>query len=341
MTQLQAVYDGMLQRWQSRPSKTRRILDLLIKAETPPVPGLYFWGGVGRGKTYLMDLFYQCLPGQRKLRMHFHRFMKMVHDRLNDAKGKSNPLSSVARDIAREVDIICFDEFFVSDIGDAMILANVLDTLFACGVTLIATSNIPPKKLYQNGLQRENFLPAIALLERYTRVVNLDGGYDYRLRALEKATIYHSPLGAQAESALLACFADLSKGLATEKSWGLEILGREIQALFWSEGLVWFEFSEICGGPRSAADYIELAQLFHTVIISDIPSLDATNDDQARRFISLVDEFYDHNVSLVISAAEPLTQLYQGSELSFAFDRTTSRLLEMQSHDYLSREHKP
>ncbi|MDC0598511.1 cell division protein ZapE [Gammaproteobacteria bacterium] len=338
---LQEVYDNMVQRWEQPAGPMPWLLNRLRKPEIAQVHGLYFWGGVGRGKTYLMDLFYQCLPGERKLRMHFHRFMQMVHRRLYEQKGRSNPLTLVAKSIAEQVDIICFDEFFVSDIGDAMILANLLEALLGLGVTLIATSNIAPEHLYENGLQREKFLPAIALLEKYTKIVNVDGGYDYRLRSLEKAEIFHSPLDKAAEIAMSTCFEDLSAGQLTKQDLMLEILGRDILARHWSEGLVWFEFEDICGGPRSAADYIEIAQLFHTVILVNIPILNASNDDSARRFISLVDEFYDHSVKLILSAEAPLELLYQGDELAFPFERTRSRLLEMQSHEYLARQHMP
>jgi cell division protein ZapE len=337
---LQEVYIGLGQR-RRLAIKKLPLLGSLFTSKKSALQGLYLWGGVGRGKTYLMDLFYKCLPEQRKMRLHFHRFMLMVHKQLNEQQNQKNPLQKVSQEIARDIDVICFDEFSVNDIGDAMILAGILESLFSEGVTLIATSNIEPARLYENGLQRVNFLPAIALLEQHTRILKVDGGIDYRLRSLKQAEIYHSPLGADAEQLLLESFDHLSAGLETVSGGNIEIQGRQIPIRKRAEDLVWFDFSAICGGPRSTADYIEIAQLFHTVIISNVPVMDGYIDDKARRFINLVDEFYDHNVKLIISAADILEQLYQGSELSFVFERTLSRLLEMQSHDYLALEHVP
>tara|TARA_R110000772_G_scaffold20205_4_gene56135 strand:- start:1424 stop:2539 length:1116 start_codon:yes stop_codon:yes gene_type:complete len=340
--ELQHVYDALLR---SRSGRKRQASFLKIfsvgNTSMPAIKGLYLWGGVGRGKTYLMDLFYQCLPAERKMRMHFHRFMLMVHKRLYAQKQQKNPLQNVAESIAADIDILCFDEFFVTDIGDAMILSGLLQTLFDSGVTLIATSNVEPRHLYENGLQRANFLPAIALLEKHCKIINVDAGVDYRLRSLEQAEIYHSPLGPEAENIMMESFNRLSAGLHAVIGGSVEIQGRQIQCHHRVEDLVWFEFDNICGGPRGPADYIEIAQLFHTVMISNIPQLEGAHDDKARRFVSLVDEFYDHKVKLIISAACPLRDLYQGSELSFVFERTKSRLLEMQSHEYLALEHTP
>lgn len=315
--------------------------DRLDKKALKDLMGLYFWGGVGRGKTYLMDIFFHCLPGERKLRMHFHRFMQSVHHSLYVHRGNSNPLELVAGEICAKADVLCFDEFFVSDIGDAMILGNLLEALFDGGMVLVATSNIVPARLYERGLQRQKFLPAIALLEQHTRVMNVDGGTDYRLRTLENAGIYHAPLDTHAELAMQACFNNLSRGMGTETGLVLEILGRDIATRSWAEGIAWFDFAAICDGPRSAADYIEISRLFHTVLVSGVPVFDEFREDQARRFISMVDEFYDQNVKLVLSAAVPLDGLYQGADLAFPFERTRSRLLEMQSTQYLAREHQP
>lgn len=340
LERLQSLHEA-LRDWRERRRGLLARLRRTLGTSAAPPRGLYLWGGVGRGKTYLMDLFFHCQPGGRQLRMHFHRFMRMAHQRLNARRGEKDPLARVAAGIAREADLICFDEFFVSDIGDAMILANLLEALFAEGVVLVATSNIEPARLYENGLQRQRFLPAIALIERHCEVLNVDGGTDWRLRSLEKAEIYHSPLGPGAEALMQASFRDLSAGLEAEEGAVLEILGRPVKARCLAEDLVWFEFRELCGGPRSAADYIEIAQLFHTVLLSNLPVLDAAADDAARRFISLVDEFYDHGVKLIVSAAAPLESLYRGRDLAFAFERTRSRLLEMQSHEYLVRPHRP
>lgn len=307
-----------------------------------PVTGLYFWGGVGRGKTYLMDNFYESLPFERKMRAHFHRFMRRAHRELEVFKGEKNPLVKVADRIADEARVICFDEFFVSDIADAMILANLLDRLFERGVTLVATSNIVPDDLYRDGLQRQRFLPAIDLLKAHCRVVNVDGGVDYRLRALEKAEIYHAPLDQEAEEALHAAFDSLVPAVdEARRDVRLEIEGREIPARRVAEDVVWFDFEALCDGPRSQNDYIEVAREFHAVLVSGVPVMGATGDDRARRFINLVDEFYDRGVKLILSAEVPLEELYVGTRLAFEFQRTRSRLLEMQSHEYLARPHRP
>ena len=307
-----------------------------------PVKGLYFWGGVGRGKTYLMDNFYESLPFEQKMRVHFHRFMRRVHRDLTKHSGVKNPLERVAAGIAKDARVICFDEFFVSDITDAMILGGLMELLFARGVTLIATSNIVPDKLYTNGLQRQRFLPAIALVKKHCEVVNVDSGTDYRLRALEQAELYHSPLDEQAEVSLHSTFDSLVPARdEVREGVALEVEGRDIPCRYVGEDVVWFDFMALCDGPRSQNDYIELAREFHAVLISDVPQLGRDSEDQARRFISLIDEFYDRNVKLAMSAAVPLETIYSGGNLSFEFQRTLSRVLEMQSHDYLARPHRP
>jgi cell division protein ZapE len=328
----------------NRSSPVRRAMCLIRKKnkKSAPVRGIYFYGGVGRGKTYIMDILYESLPFKNKLRTHFHRFMQRVHAELNVLKQQKNPLKQVAAQLALEARVICFDEFYVSDIGDAMILGGLLEHLTEVGVVLVATSNLHPDSLYENGLQRARFLPAIALLHRHTRIVELDGGIDYRLRALEQATLYYSPPGAQADASLMRGFRSLTPEHAEVfESCGIEVLGRRIPAKFCADDVVWFEFSELCGGARSAYDYVELAKIYHAVLLSDVPQMGGANDDVVRRFVSLVDELYDHNVKLLISAAAPVQDLYKGGALSFVFERTRSRLLEMQSHEYLAREHKP
>lgn len=306
------------------------------------VKGLYFWGGVGRGKTYLMDNFYESLPFEQKMRVHFHRFMRRVHRDLTKYNGVKNPLEKVAAGIAKDARVICFDEFFVSDITDAMILGGLMELLFAQGVTLIATSNIVPDKLYTNGLQRQRFLPAIALVKQHCEVVNVDSGTDYRLRALEQAELYHSPLDEQAEVSLHSTFDSLVPARdEVRENVALEVEGRDIPCRYVGEDVAWFDFMALCDGPRSQNDYIELAREFHAVLISDMPQLGRDSEDQARRFISLIDEFYDRNVKLAMSVAVPLEVLYSGGNLAFEFERTLSRLLEMQSHDYLARAHRP
>jgi cell division protein ZapE len=323
------------------PSGWRRLFGGLQK-EVSPIRGLYLWGGVGRGKTYLMDMFFEALPFSRKMRTHFHRFMRRVHSELTRLKGEKNPLEKVADVLAGEARVICFDEFFVADITDAMILANLLKALFARGVTLVATSNVEPVNLYKDGLQRERFLPAIDLLRENMVIVNVDGGADYRLRALVKAELYHSPLGDAAEEALQACFLRLvPDSRAIRRDLDLMVEGRTIQALREADDVVWFDFKALCDGPRSQHDYIVLAKEYHAVLVANVPELGQRNDDQARRFIYLVDEFYDRRVKLVLSAAKPLNSLYVDGRLGFEFQRTVSRLLEMQSQEYLALPHKP
>lgn len=310
-----------------------------------PERGLYFWGGVGRGKTYLMDMFYDALPGDAKLRIHFHRFMRRVHQELTTLADTKNPLEVVADRIAAEAKVICFDEFFVSDITDAMILAGMFEALFKRGVCLVATSNIAPDGLYKDGLQRSRFLPAIALIKHHTEVLNIDGGIDYRLRTLERAELYYTPLDAGADASLLQSFEQLAPqrenhSVSHKKDTRIEIEGRHIDVRYLADDVVWFDFDAICDGPRSQHDYIEIAKEFHAVLISDVPQMGSQNEDRARRFINLVDEFYDHNIKLVLSAAVNLPDLYQDGRLAFEFQRTCSRLQEMQSHDYLAAAHK-
>ncbi len=338
--ELQHLYSRLLER-EGRGSLFGRVRKLW-RDQPEPERGLYFWGGVGRGKTYLMDAFFESLPFAEKQRTHFHRFMREVHRELKALAGEKNPLEKVAERIAARARVLCFDEFFVSDITDAMILANLLDALFRRGVTLVATSNIEPEGLYKDGLQRSRFLPAIALLKRHTKVVNVDGGTDYRLRALEMAELYHWPLDAAAGASLARSFARLSvEGCEVQETMDLDIEGRRIRALKVADDVAWFDFGDLCDGPRSQNDYIELAREFHTVLLAEVPRFDERMEAQARRFINLVDEFYDRCVKLVISAEVPAERLYGGKHLRFEFERTVSRLLEMQSHEYLARPHRP
>lgn len=338
--QVVRLLDELFQRLMANPPSSRAgWLSRWRKKTAQPQKGLYVWGGVGRGKTMLMDLFYDCLPPERRMRMHFHRFMRRVHQGLTQWSGHSDPLRKVAADIAAQGDVLCFDEFFVSDIGDAMILAEVLDALLEHGVTLVATSNVEPSHLYENGLQRRRFLPAIDLLYAHTRVEHMSDGIDFRLRALEQAEIYHYPLDAAAERGLAQSFAALAPDTA-QADVDLQIEGRVLQARFVADDVVWFDFPALCEGPRSQNDYIELAMIYHAVLLSNVPQLAVHQESAARRFISLVDEFYDHGVKLIISAAVPITELYQGERLRFEFERTQSRLLEMQSHDYLAGSHR-
>ncbi len=341
---LQTLYEALVADWQSNQTSafTGILKKLFGSSEKTPIKGLYFWGGVGRGKTYLMDNFFESLPFPQKMRMHFHRFMRRVHSELTELDGQKNPLEKVADKIAAEAKVICFDEFFVSDITDAMILGTLMTELFERGVVLVATSNIMPDGLYKDGLQRARFLPAIELLKKHTQIVNVDGGVDYRLRALEQAELYHTPLDANADLSLQKSFRSLLSSPTDEKSNEVLIVeGREIHTRYSAEGVVWFDFEAICDGPRSQNDYIELSKEYHSVFISNVPALGRANDDQARRFVNLVDEFYDRHVKLVLSAAMPLAELYSDGKLNFEFQRTVSRLLEMQSHEYLAMEHRP
>lgn len=302
------------------------------------VAGLYLWGDVGRGKTFLMDLFFETLPVENKSRIHFHRMMTDVHARLKALEDIEDPLDRVAADIARQTQILCFDEFFVSDIADAMILGRLLDGLFRRAVTLVATSNSPPSELYLNGLQRERFLPAIDLLETHTRVLHLDGDTDYRLRLLQQAGTYLTPIDADAVARLTHYFLEIASGDVVEGRL-LDILGRDIPTERCAKGVAWFDFKDICDGPRSQQDYIEIARWYPTVIVSSIPILTTDKENQARRFIALVDEFYDRKVKLIVSAAAEIESLYAGQKLAFEFQRTTSRLIEMQSTIYLHAPH--
>lgn len=337
---LQRLYDELVARWQS----DRRVVGRLQRrlGGRDAIRGLYFWGGVGRGKTWLMDIFFESLPFRRKMRSHFHRFMQRVHAELRTLSGEKNPLDIVADRFAREALVICFDEFFVSDITDAMILGTLFEKLFERGVTLVATSNIVPDDLYKDGLQRERFLPAIAILKKHVEVVNVDSGIDYRLRVLEKAEIFHHPLDAAAEQSLEQSFRELARGMSDRGDEGyLEINDRRMLVRHVADDIVWFDFDELCVRPRSASDYIEIARQYHAVLLSNVPRMDAADDDAARRFINLVDEFYDRNVKLILSAAAPVEALYAGGRLTFEFRRTQSRLLEMQSREYLARAHRP
>ena len=339
---LQTLYEKLV-RVERVPSSGAwsRILGLVMHRESAAsIRGLYFWGGVGRGKTYLVDLFYDSLPFRRKMRVHFHRFMQQVHLELRRFSGEKNPLQLVADRFADDARVICFDEFFVSDISDAMILAGLFERLFERGVTLVATSNIIPDGLYKDGLQRRRFLPAIAMLNLHTEVINVDGGIDYRLRTLERAELYHSPLDAEADVSLNRSFQQLAPETGVVNQ-SLEINGRQFQSRYCADDVVWFDFEALCDGPRSQNDYIELARIYHAVLVSNVPQMGSEKEDQARRFVNLVDEFYDRNVKLVLSAEVVLSDLYTGGRLSFEFQRTISRLQEMQSHNYLAREHRP
>jgi len=327
---LQRLYDDLVAASQSKPGMLGKLFG---KKDHTPVKGLYFWGGVGRGKTYLVDTFFEALPFKEKVRTHFHRFMKRVHEEMKTLPGEKNPLTIIAKRFSQEARVICFDEFFVSDITDAMILGTLMEELFKNGVTLVATSNIVPDGLYKDGLQRARFLPAIAQIKQNTDIVNVDSGVDYRLRHLEQAELFHFPHNEAAHESLKKSFRALTpectQAVENDK---LMIENREIIALRTCDDVAWFEFRQLCDGPRSQNDYIELGKIFHAVILSGVEQMGVTTDDIARRFINMVDEFYDRNVKLIISAEVELKDLYTGGRLSFEFQRTLSRLLELQSH---------
>jgi len=359
----QAYAQGLAEgRWQADPAQQELLPELdalraqLLEAqpdslldrlaarfrEPQGVRGLYLWGAVGRGKTLLADLLYASLDGVPKQRWHFHRFMGEVHARLRALPpDTADTLSVVAKALAPDMRVLLLDEFFVGDIGDAMILGRLLEQLVQVrGVTLLTTSNIPPKELYRDGLQRASFLPCIALLEAHCRVHELRSAQDYRLRQLTQAETYLSPLGAEAESALAAHWQRLV-GREPGAPTSIEINDRAIPARAEAEGIVWFDFDAVCDGPRSAADYIELARDFHTVLLSGVPRLDASKEDPALRFVQLIDEFYDRHVNLLLSAAADPFSLYAGHRHEREFERTSSRLVEMRSAQYLAREHRP
>ncbi|WP_428241959.1 cell division protein ZapE [Gynuella sp.] len=307
----------------------------------PDLPqSVYFWGGVGRGKTFLMDLFFETLDVNGKQRMHFHRFMQMIHQRLAELKHEKNPIDQIIGRFAEEVQILCLDEFFVSDIGDAMILANVLNACYENRIVIVTTSNIYPEGLYANGLQRDRFVPAIKGILEHFQVYNLDAGTDYRLRALTQATLYFSPLENTGEHLAKLFDTLISDAHLVQEQEVVEILGRPIQSVRVCNGVLWIDFSELCEGPRSQNDYIELGKLFHTVMLDHVHLMTTSTEDTARRFINLVDEFYDRGVKLIIRAQISMEALYQGKRLAFEFQRTLSRLIEMQSEEYLALPHR-
>lgn len=311
---------------------------ILAKPE-PPVKGMYLWGPVGRGKTFLMDLFYQSLGEVPKQRLHFHRFMQRVHEGLTELSGNRNPLRLLARKISGEARVLCVDEFYVTDIGDAMILAELLEALFSHGITIVATSNLAPEDLYENGLQRRRFLPAIDLIRERMRVIAMEAGEDFRMRLLKDAGTYHTPNDDQTDQRILQSFERLTDE-PIEEDVGIEILHRVIRARRVSGGLAMFDFHDLCETARSQNDYIELARLYHTIIVTNVPVMDAKGETPARRFIALVDELYDRSVNLIVSAEAHVEALYTGEQHTKEFERCASRLIEMRSVEYMERMHK-
>jgi cell division protein ZapE len=300
--------------------------------------GIYIWGPVGRGKTWLMDLFHAGMPRHRARRLHFAHFMREIHLRRRTLAGQERPLDSIAGMLAKAASVYCLDEFMVQDIGDAMILHGVLEGLLRRGVVLVITSNTEPARLYEGGLQRERFLPAIALLNRELDVLQMGDGVDYRQRQLQAAPAYLQADDPQTAARMTALFQGLAGAGALDRAATMTIEDRPIATLCHAGGMAWFGFSALCEGPRGADDYIAIARNLHTVFLSGVPVFDGSNDDGARRFIALIDELYDQHVRLVISAAAEPAQLYRGQRLRAAFERTSSRLIEMRSADYLARE---
>lgn len=305
----------------------------------PPIPrGVYMYGGVGRGKSFLMDCFFQAVPVVRKTRLHFHEFMREVHRELAELQGTVNPLDALGARIAKRYRLICFDEFHVADITDAMILHRLLDALFDNGVGFVTTSNFRPDDLYPNGLHRDRILPAIALLNAKLEVINIDNGVDYRRRTMEQVKLYHTPLGPEADAEMNEAFTRLAA--SHDEDPLLLIEHREIRARRKAGGVIWFDFRTLCGGPRSQNDYLEIATQFNTVLLSDVPRMSARNASEARRFTWLVDVLYDRRVKLILSAQVPPEELYTEGALAHEFPRTVSRLNEMQSAEFLALEHR-
>jgi len=337
---LQQLFVDLLAKQQNENFLSAKLKSLLKTKTKNKIEGLYFWGGVGRGKTYLVDCFYDCLPFENKWRIHFHRFMQNIHKELKELANTESPLEIVADQISKKTQIICFDEFHVSDITDAMLLSGLLEALFKRNVVLVATSNQHPDDLYYDGLQRDRFLPAISLLKKNTKIVNVDSGIDYRLEFFDHAEIYHSPLDDNANAILEDDFVHVCPNKGVEGDI-LEIEGREIKTVRCGDGVVWFNFKAICAGPRGVADYIEIARQYQTVLIANIPVMSDNDNDIVKRFITLVDEFYDRNVKLIITAEDVPSKLYKGKRLAESFKRTQSRLEEMRTHDYLAKQHLP
>jgi len=312
--------------------RTNAITKMLVR---PPIPrGVYMYGGVGRGKSFLMDCFFQSVPLKRKTRLHFHEFMREVHRELQELKGMADPLQELGRRMSLKYRLICFDEFHVSDVTDAMILHRLLVSLFEHRVSFVTTSNFKPDDLYPNGLNRDRILPAIALLNEKLEVINVDAGTDYRRRTLTDAKLYHTPLGPLADADMANTFDHLAE--ARDENRLLHIEHRELWARRRAGGVIWFDFRTLCGGPRSMNDYLELATQFHTVMLSDVPQMSPRSASEARRFTWLVDVLYDRRVKLIVSAEVPPEELYLDGPLAHEFPRTISRLKEMQSAEYLA-----
>ncbi len=349
--ELQTVYNGLLT--PAPPEEETSKFDQFISRsfsfgkddsedKHPFVKGLYIWGGVGYGKTHMVDFFFKHLPIENKMRLHFHRFMQIVHEDLKQHAHIENPLKAVAKTFSKKTRLLCLDEMHVNDITDAMILAQLFAHLFDYGVTLITTSNVPPSGLYKDGLQRSRFLPTIALFEDKTKVINMNSGIDYRMRLLEQADVYqliNSNLTKEsADQKMNEYFTSLVAVNRHKKRKHVLINTRKIPVIQWADGIAWFSFETLCETNRSTDDYIQLGRFFHTIMISDIPIMTSLQNDAARRFVNMIDEFYDRHVNVIVTAEAIPTELYIGTRLAFEFERTASRLIEMQSKDYLAKK---
>ena len=330
VNRMQELYDEWVGYKARRNTALKKVF---IKPELPR--GVYLWGGVGRGKSFLMDSFYLCVPLVKKRRVHFHHFMRDVHQAMDEIKSAEDPLKLVAQDIAEKYRLICFDEFHVNDIADAMILARLLKHLFDSRVMLCMTSNYHPDLLWKDGLQRAQFMPAIDLIKARLDIINVDAGVDYRRRALESAKVYHTPITPDTNAALAAEFERIAE--VEDETQSLDVEGREIPYIRRAGGIVWFDFSMICGGPRSYTDYVDLTKRFHTIMVSNIPEMGPRQAAESRRFTRLIDVMYDARVKMIMSAQVPADNLYTSGALAHEFARTVSRIEEMQTLDYLAQ----
>lgn len=331
--ELDRIWQELIHRYKASKKAFRR-----FRRQTAP-RGVYMWGGVGRGKTWLMDQFFESIPFRRKLRMHFHHFMQHVHRELNKLSGQRNPLDLVADQIYKDAVVICFDEFFVSNVTDAMILSDLFQKLFQRGITLVATSNIAPDGLYKNGIHRDRFLPTIEMVKKNCVVLNVDAGIDYRLRVLKQAQLFKAPLSHEAQLWIAQRFTALTQ-TQIQSQEPIIINNRIVETVGHTDDVLWCEFSELCLKPRSPSDFIEIANIYNTVLVSNVPHLTDQISDATRRFVYMVDEFYDRGVKLLLTSQDTIIEIYQGEKLAFEIERTRSRLLEMQSDEYLHSEHR-
>jgi cell division protein ZapE len=331
---LQKLYDELCK----KKSFKGKIIDIILKKNHFKM-GVYLWGNVGTGKTYLVNLFFESLPFKNKIRLHFHSFMKKVHNELSTLSGAEDPLNLVAKQFSLEYKILCLDEFFVSDIADAMVIGRLIEKLFIYKVYIVINSNLPPCDLYANGLQRQHFMKTIDLIENKLVVINIFSVFDYRLRILKDAEVYYSSNLIDVNKKLLNIFYRLSSSNEIIKNGFITILNRTINFVCSSNYVIWFDFYQLCSLPRSQIDYIEIAKIYHTVFITNIPILHNISDSEVRRFIALIDEFYDSNVKIIITTLVDIYDLYKFGQLSVEFKRTLSRLVEMKSVDYLSKKH--